>query len=1253
MKRLIAPMVACACLLCTLAYAETTVSSNIITDTTWTKAGSPYLITQSIDVYPGVTLSIEPGVEITFDNGTDLEIFGSLIAFGTESDMITFSSGRGIFLRDEATPSTWDEDNGYVGGSIINYCEINDGGLETHVDLCVLNSKIFGSHRPNYGYSLVNHGISLIQNNDISGIYNYISGQSTIIVNNTVSNSSKGIYNLARDVSIIDNTITQNGDTGIYNSGHDVIINNNIIKDNSEQAFFQSHSVAPTIMTVHGSSGIYNIQDDVEIDGNEITNNEFCGIYDIGRATIKNNVIEDNSVTYEHGAGIYTSGGGEIVGNIITGNPCGIVNEGLASNIISNTVSNNNRVGLSVKFGTTGTIANNTITYNGGGGIHNWSTSSTIIIDSNEIRGNTGYGIETFALLQSFTGNNIYDNTDYAFYFNGTTDQTATNNYWGTTNPSEIDAGIYDYWDDIRLGKVIYEPFATEPFVPTPDISISLSSYAFGAVNTGNASPAQTFTITNTGYADLVIGTLSVEGADASEFTTVTDYSSGQTLGPSETSTVDIAFSPTSEGVKSANLSIPSNDPDTPTVNVSLSGMGFQSFVPTPDMSISLSSYDFGTVITGNASTVQTFTITNTGDADLVIGTLSVGGANASEFTIVTDYSSGQTLGPSETSTVDIAFSPTSEGVKSANLSIPSNDPDTPTVNVSLSGMGSDVSEGCMITSDLWIRAVINTEEKGPIEAVWQKGGEDNTSRGDRVIWGHFYASPNDVTWGSSDNPDLFVKIWFDVSGRIDVNYFHVSVPDIEVYSDYPHDGTVDEQGTTTTDRRYIRQYYEGGQSHSEDNYEDGYPAAGYSQTGNPSGYSTINNLRIGSMINTVEKGPIDAMWRLGGQDTTSRGDQVVWGHYYANPSDVTWGSQDNPDLFVKIWFDVSGRVDVNFFHVSVPDIEVYSDLPSDATYDQRGTTIMDDRYIRHEYWRADQTCTDNDSDSYYAESGCGTIVDCNDNDNTTYPGASETCNDGKDNDCDDNTDCADSDCSADSSCQSFDSLGMSFVLVPAGTFTMGSPEDEPGRASDETQHQVTISNSFYMQTTEVTQAQWEAVMGSDRSHFSGFADCPVERVSWNDVQDFITALNAMGEGTYRLPTEAEWEYACRAGSTTAFPNGDITETGCRYDPNLMGMGWYCYNASHKTHPVARKDPNAWGLYDMHGNVGEWCQDWYGDYPSGHVTDPTGPSSGEKRVLRGGYYDDLVVDLRSACRSWAYPAIPYWSMYGFRVARTF
>ena len=371
-----------------------------------------------------------------------------------------------------------------------------------------------------------------------------------------------------------------------------------------------------------------------------------------------------------------------------------------------------------------------------------------------------------------------------------------------------------------------------------------------------------------------------------------------------------------------------------------------------PNLSVVPSSYDFGSLAVGKNSSAQSFIISNTGQENIEIGTISITGTDASEFSLQNDNCSGQTLLPSKECTVDIVFVPTSSGSKSSYLTIPSSDPDVPELTISLSGTGAGVDSGYLAAPDLWLRAVINTVEKGPINAVWKKGGEDTTSAGDRVIWGHFYASPNDVTWGSQNNPDLFVKIWFDVSGRVDVNFFHVSVPDIEVYSDYPYDGMADEHGTTTMNRRYIRQYYENGQSHSDENYEDGNPPSGYTATGNPSGYSTINDLRIGSIINTVEKDAIDAVWRLGGQDTTSRGDQVLWGHFYASPSDVTWGSENNPDLFVKIWFDVSGRTDVNFFHVSVPHIEVYSDLPSDATYDQQGITIMENRYIRHEYWR-------------------------------------------------------------------------------------------------------------------------------------------------------------------------------------------------------------------------------------------------------------------------------------------------------------
>jgi len=199
-------------------------------------------------------------------------------------------------------------------------------------------------------------------------------------------------------------------------------------------------------------------------------------------------------------------------------------------------------------------------------------------------------------------------------------------------------------------------------------------------------------------------------------------------------------------------------------------------------------------------------------------------------------------------------------------------------------------------------------------------------------------------------------------------------------------------------------------------------------------------------------------------------------------------------------------------------------------------------------------------------------------------------------------------------------SLGMIFNPIPAGTFTMGSPATELGRDPDEVQHQVTLTKSFYIQTTEVTQGQWRAVMGSNPSYFSSCGDnCPVEQVSWDDAQAFIVKLNQKGEGTYRLPTEAEWEYAARAGSTTAYSNGNNTYTGCSpVDPNLDKIGWYCGNSDGKNHPVAQKQPNTLGLYDMSGNVREWCQDWYGDYPSQTVSDPTGSASGLYRTVRGG-----------------------------------
>ena len=217
-----------------------------------------------------------------------------------------------------------------------------------------------------------------------------------------------------------------------------------------------------------------------------------------------------------------------------------------------------------------------------------------------------------------------------------------------------------------------------------------------------------------------------------------------------------------------------------------------------------------------------------------------------------------------------------------------------------------------------------------------------------------------------------------------------------------------------------------------------------------------------------------------------------------------------------------------------------------------------------------------------------------------------------------------------------FASLESCFVHIAPGTFAMGSPEYETGRSDDEIMHEVTLTKGFYMMKTTVTQGQWKAVAGDNPSSFPGGGDnWPVENVSWNECQEFIRMLNAGKDGVYRLPTEAEWEYACRAGSSTHVCNGEISELYSDHDPTLDEVGWYCGNSGRKTRPVAQKSPNAWGLHDMHGNVSEWCQDWYGEYGSDSQTDPCGPESASGKVVRGGSWLSNAKNCRSASRfSW-------------------
>jgi formylglycine-generating enzyme required for sulfatase activity len=201
-------------------------------------------------------------------------------------------------------------------------------------------------------------------------------------------------------------------------------------------------------------------------------------------------------------------------------------------------------------------------------------------------------------------------------------------------------------------------------------------------------------------------------------------------------------------------------------------------------------------------------------------------------------------------------------------------------------------------------------------------------------------------------------------------------------------------------------------------------------------------------------------------------------------------------------------------------------------------------------------------------------------------------------------------------------------VRVEGGTFTMGCTSEQGGDCYgyEKPAHQVTVSG-FQMGKYEVTQAQWRAVMGSNPSHFSGCDDCPVENVSWNDAQAYISKLNQQTGKKYRLPTEAEWEYAARGGNKSK---------GYKYagGTDIGSVAWYSSNSSSKTHAVGQKQANELGIYDMSGNVWEWCEDWHGDYSSSPQTNPKGPQSGSNRVLRGGSWDDLAEFCRVSDRSY-------------------
>lgn len=258
------------------------------------------------------------------------------------------------------------------------------------------------------------------------------------------------------------------------------------------------------------------------------------------------------------------------------------------------------------------------------------------------------------------------------------------------------------------------------------------------------------------------------------------------------------------------------------------------------------------------------------------------------------------------------------------------------------------------------------------------------------------------------------------------------------------------------------------------------------------------------------------------------------------------------------------------------------------------------------------------------------------------------------------------------------------WACIGAGTFMMGSPLSEPTRENDEVLHRVTITRAFWLEETEVTQGEWQSLMGYNPSSFNGCgATCPVEQLTWYEGVAYANALSLKQGyppcyqtptgGTYdasaammmlkpqwpaglacpgyRLPTEAEWEYAARAGTNTAFYTGPIEDPACTpVDPNLDKCGWYCGNSNSTTHSVGLKAPNAWGLYDMLGNVEEAVWDFYAPY-AGDAIDPVGPASGDNKVVRGGTLDIPAHFSRAAYREYGLPECSDKTV-GFRLARS-
>ena len=613
--------------------------NDIITDTTWTKVNSPYVVTNTVQVLEGVTLIIEPGVTVKFNNGTGLNIGGKLVVVGTADEMITFTSNQpvpqpqdwiGIKFTNASIDAQVDDKYNYLSGSIIKHCII-EYAADSAIALEYSSPYVFNN---------------IIRNNFSTrggGIFIYQS--SPIIKNNIINNNVASIKG-----------------GGIYMYGSSPLITHNIVANNS---------VTSNSVSEFGGGGIY-------------VENKYGGV-----ARILFNIIEDNTATY------------------------------------------------------------------GGAILISWGRPSSI-----DYQAEINY-------------NNIINNvSNYYIYSLSDDDIRADNNYWGTSDTLIVDEKIYDYYDNISFGKVFYEPIAIQPYrsvdfwatpfsgshpleinftnnsigiiysetwdfgdgeissdlnpshtytspgtytvrltvagidgtntetktdyvtvtIPTyPDIVISPASYDLGSIPVGSSS-SQTITVSNIGTADLTISSIILSGTNASEFSQTNNC---LIVEPNGTCTITVTFSPTNVSSKTATLTIVSNDPDTPTVGVTLTGRGVPG--PVPDISVSPSNHNFGDVTEDSLSSPLVVIISNEGITDLNISEMKLSDTSNYSLNVngglIPCNSTVKVLASKSICTVIITFNPISTGTFNATLAIESDDTDTPNLSISLTGKGISIND--------------------------------------------------------------------------------------------------------------------------------------------------------------------------------------------------------------------------------------------------------------------------------------------------------------------------------------------------------------------------------------------------------------------------------------------------------------------------------------------------------------------------------------------------------------------------------